>query len=44
MTWYMRGGVSYDEIMMMSKTERDIINTIIKDNIDTTSKTKLPFF
>ena len=44
MCWYMRGGLSYDESMFLSNTERDIINEIIKDNLETTKKSKLPFF
>lgn len=42
--WYMRGGVTYDEAMQMSHIERDIINSIIKDNLETTKKSGLPFF
>ena len=42
--WYMRGGLSYDDAMMLSTTERKIINDLIKDNIETTKKTGLPFF
>lgn len=44
MTWYMRGGVSYTEVMMLSSKERDIISKIIKENIETTKKTQIPFF
>ena len=43
-TWYMRGGVSYSEVMNMSRTERDAISKIIEENIETTKTTKLPFF
>ena len=42
--WYMRGGVSYSEAHMMSPTEREIVASIIKDNLETTKDTKLPFF
>jgi hypothetical protein len=42
--WYMRGGVTYDEAMQMSRDEREIINTIVKENLDTTKKSGLPFF
>lgn len=42
--WYMRGGVTYDEAMQMSKSERDIIDEIVKDNLETTKKSGLPFF
>lgn len=44
MCWYMRGGVTYDEAMHMSIQERELINDIIKENIDTTKKSGLPFF
>jgi hypothetical protein len=44
MCWYMRGGVTYSEVMNMSSKERDIINGIIKDNLETTKKSGLPFF
>jgi ribosome-binding protein aMBF1 (putative translation factor) len=43
MCWYMRG-LSYSELANMSFEERSIINDIIKENLDTTKKTKLPFF
>jgi len=43
MCWYMRG-LSYSELANMSFEEREIINDIIKDNLETTKKTKLPFF
>jgi hypothetical protein len=42
--WYMRGGVTYDEAMHMSQLERKIINEIVKDNLETTKKSGLPFF
>lgn len=41
--WYMRG-LSYSEAMNMSWEEREIIGEIIKDNLETTKKTGLPFF
>lgn len=44
MCWYMRGGLSYDDSMLLSKSEREIVNEIIKDNLETTKKSKLPFF
>jgi hypothetical protein len=42
--WYMRGGVTYEEAMQMSANERNIINDIVKENLETTKKTNLPFF
>ena len=40
----MRGGLSYDDAMMLSHDERIIISDIIKDNLDTTKESGLPFF
>jgi hypothetical protein len=42
--WYMRGALSYSEGMMLSRTDQEIINKIIKDNLETTKKSNLPFF
>ena len=42
--WYMRGAVSYSDIMQMNNRERDIIGKIIKENLETTKKSGLPFF
>ena len=42
--WHMRGGVTYEEAMQMSQTERGIINEIVKDNYETTKKSGLPHF
>ena len=43
MCWYMRG-LSYSEGMNLSFEEREIVAEIIKENLDTTKKTGLPFF
>ena len=42
--WYMRGGISYDEAMQLSYTERDIVSNIIKENLETSKKSGMPFF
>ena len=44
LTWYMRGGVTYNDAMMLSQLEREIIGDIIKTNIETTKESGLPFF
>ena len=44
LAWYMRGGISYDDIMNMSHEEIDDINAIIDENLETTKKSRLPFF
>ena len=43
MCWYMRG-LSYSEGMNLSFEEREIVSEIIKENLETTKKTNLPFF
>jgi len=40
----MRGGISYDDAIMLSQVERDIIAKLIKENMETTKKSGLPFF
>ncbi len=37
-------GLSYAEGMNLTWEERDIIGEIIKENLETTKKTGLPFF
>ena len=44
MCWYMRGGLSYTEALYLSFNEREIIGKIVKDNMETTKKSGLPFF
>jgi hypothetical protein len=44
MSWYMRGGATYEDIMQMSFRERSMIGDLIKDNLETTKNSKLPFF
>jgi hypothetical protein len=42
--WYMRGGLTYSEAMNLSHTERGMIGRLVKDNLETTKKSGLPFF
>ena len=44
LSWYMRGGLSYGDAMMLSNEERILIGKLIKENIDITKKTGVPFF
>jgi hypothetical protein len=44
MCWYMRGGLTYVEAMNLSHGEREIIGRLIKDNLETTKKSGMPFF
>jgi|TARA_R110000796_G_scaffold168998_2_gene285879 hypothetical protein len=40
----MRGGLTLEEGFSLSFEDRMLINDIIKDNLETTKKTQLPFF
>ncbi len=44
MSWYMRGGVSYSDIMNMTSKQVDALNSVIDENLETTKKSKMPFF
>ena len=44
MCWYMRGGVTYTEIVNMGSQEREAINKIITDNLETAKKTGRDFW
>jgi len=44
MCWYMRGGLTYEEAYHLGYEEKEIIGRIIKENIETTKKTQMPFF
>ena len=43
-SWYMRGGVEYSDALQLSTSERSLINDLIKENLETTKKSGLPFF
>ena len=42
--WYIRGGVTLDEAFNLSQEDKTLINDIIKENLETTKKSGLPFF
>jgi hypothetical protein len=44
MCWYMRGSITLDEGFSLSFEDRELINDIIKQNLETTKKSGLPFF
>lgn len=44
LAWYMRGGLTYDQALQLSIEERRLIGNIVKDNMETTKKSGLPFF
>lgn len=42
--WNMRGGISYEDAMMLSQSEREIIASISQENLEITKESKLPYF
>lgn len=42
--WYMRGSVTIDDAYAMCFEDRQLIGDIIKDNLETTKKSGMPFF
>lgn len=44
LSWYMRGGASYTDILNMSAFEREAISKLVEDNLEVTKKSNLPFF
>lgn len=44
LSWYMRGGATYEDVMNMSASERELINEMAEENLETTKKSHLPFF
>jgi hypothetical protein len=44
LSWHMRGGASYEDVLNMSSEEREHINNLIEEHIDITKKSQLPYF
>jgi hypothetical protein len=44
MSWSMRGGATYEDILNMSITEREEINALIENNLEITKKNNIPYF
>lgn len=44
LSWYSRGGVSYVDVLNMCTEELECLNEMIDDNLETTKKSKMPFF
>lgn len=42
--WYMRGGITYDEAWQLGNEDREAIGELIKENLETTKTSGLPFF
>jgi hypothetical protein len=44
MCWFMRGGITIEQVYMMDIADHSIIAKIIKSNMETTKESGLPFF
>tara|TARA_Y100000114_G_C11676136_1_gene286290 strand:+ start:402 stop:548 length:147 start_codon:yes stop_codon:yes gene_type:complete len=43
LAWYMRGSFTYEDIMFrISSEDKEILSTVINENIENTTKTHLP--
>ena len=42
--WFMRGGMSWNEALILSPDEREIVSQLVKENMETTKKSGLPYF
>jgi hypothetical protein len=44
LAWYMRGSVNIDQAFMLDNDDRSIIIDLIKENLETTKESGMPFF
>ena len=44
MSWFMRGGLPIDLAYQTDFQDRELLGKLIESNLETTSKTRLPFF
>ena len=44
MCWFMRGGITLVEMYNTDYDDREVIAKLIESNLETTNKTKMPFF
>jgi len=42
--WYMRGSITFEEAFYLTAEDKEIISGIVKENLETTKKSGLPFF
>lgn len=42
--WYMRGSVTLEQAYMLDFSDRVVLGEIIKENLETTKQSGLPFF
>ena len=44
MCWYMRGGITLNEMMQLVVSDMPIMTDVVEGNLETTKKTGMPFF
>lgn len=44
LAWCTRGGATYEDVLNMSSEERDLINQMADEHLETTKKSQLPYF
>lgn len=44
LAWFMRGSLGFEEAYNLDVADREILSEIIKDNLETTKASQLPFF
>lgn len=44
LSWFMRGGLTYDQAHLLTPDERQLISKIIEEHLETTKESGLPFF
>ena len=42
--WFLRGGMSWNEALVLSPDERAVATQLVKKNMETTKKSGQPFF
>ena len=44
LAWFMRGSLTIEQAFQLDQEAREIIATLIEENLEVTKKTNLPFF
>lgn len=43
-SWWMRGSISYDQSYNLTRKDRELINALIKENLEASKKSGTPIF
>ena len=44
LAWFMRGSLTFEQAYLLDISDREIIGEIVKENLETTKESQLPFF